>query len=426
VSRDLPDLRTLCRYGAVLPRDAAALPDLDLAARALAAHGAGAAPAPGEEEARLDALEAALRAAVAGAVEEARARDGAPPAVSLSGGLDSSAVAALASPLGARAATLSTGRAARESAAAARALGIEGALLVEPPPEGPLASPLDEVTAALALPTHSAAPFGFLALWRALAARGIRAVLTGDGADELFAGHAYHGAPHPAWDALGGSPTVDRLFAAWRAVRGLEAEIALDDLLEPGARAALDARHPPWEGSPAARAVAEAARAVRAPAERLRLLDVALRMRAQCVDLQARLARAAGLAYAAPFVERRAAAAALALPLANGEARKRPLRRLLERIAPRASGSAGAPAPWSTLEKEPLHAPTGGRDAAALPAPWREALSEEAARRHGVFRPAAIAALRAEIRAGRAFLPRAAVVAATTHRWLEIPATAPS
>jgi len=409
VTAPLPDLGTLCRYGAILPREPEALPDLSRAIEVVRGSRREASP-----EERQAAFEGALEAAVDAACREAIARDGRAPVVSLSGGLDSSAVASFARAHGAATVTLAVGRAAEEGAHAAATLGVAHEAIA-PPAEGPLATPLEDVVRALGAPTHSAAPFAFLGLWRSLAARGARAVITGDGADELLAGHAYHAARRLAWAGADVS-NDEALFASYRRVRGLEAEIDLGALLTPEARHRLAREHPPWETSAAARALGALVRGVAAPAERLRLLDVVLRMRAQCVDLQARLCAAAGLGYGAPFAAPDVVLAAMAIPLAPERPAKGPLRALLER---RTAPERRAGAPWGGLEKEPIHAPTGGRPREALPTAWRLALTPEATGRAGLFRPEAIAARLAEVAPDRPFLPRALVVAATSHFYLD-------
>jgi len=383
----IPDLLTLCRYGAFLPRRA--LPDW---------------PPPTNAALPLDA-------ALEGAVGAALTRLPEPCGLALSGGLDSTAVALFAGPR--RAFTLDTGRAPAEASRAARVLGLEREL-VAVPGDGMLGTPLDEVVEALGAPTHSAAPFGFLALYRGLRARGQAAVLTGDGADELFAGHAYHRAPHPAWAALGEgrATTADALFAAYRAVRGLEAQIAPEGLFTSEYLAAHGGDRL-WERSARAEQVAGAAAGIASPADRLRYLDVALRMRPQCVALQERLCRHAGLAYAAPLADPAVVAAALARPIAPGAPPKAALRALVvARLGPA----------YAELAKEPMFTPTGGRPAGALPERWRDALGPATCRRHGVFRPEAIARLLAGLRPEDRYLPRGLVVAATTHRWLGSPA----
>jgi asparagine synthetase B (glutamine-hydrolysing) len=369
------NLVTLSRYGAFLPTREADWPPEP-------------APAPLVPE-----LAAAMTTALAGLSQ--------PVAVALSGGVDSSVIAWLAGARAERAYTLDTGRARREASLAAEELGVK--LTVLPPaPGGSLDTPLDDVVLGIGRPTHSAAPFGFAQLYRGMRAHGVCAVLTGDGADELFAGHAYHQCPGATWAS--GAPLWER----YRAARGLCAQIPVaaffraDYLEEYGSRRA-------WERSEYAAIIERRTRGLR-PADALRFLDVALRMRPQCVDLQRHLAARSGLEYAALMADRRVVSAALSLPI-DGAAPKQPLRALLvEQLGAR----------WRTVTKEPMHAPTGGRTVHSLPGDWQDALSVETTRRHGIFRHEHLERQMRSLTPSTDYLPRELVIAATTHRYLDL------
>lgn len=373
------NLLTLCRYGAFLPDE---LTDW---------------PPPTQPEME---IEPTLADAVARACDQLRR----PRAMALSGGLDSTTIAALARDRLDGAYVLDSGEARDQARAAADELGLALEVLALRP-EGVLETSLDDVVAALGGPTHSAAPFGFLALYRRMKAQGAASVLTGDGADELFAGHAYHAAPHPAW--LEG----DELWRAYRAVRGLAREIDIWSLFRSEYLAEYWPRR--WEATTFAREVASRAAAVASPHERLRFVDVAVRMRSQCVWLQERLCRFAGLGYAAPFSNHAVVAAALGTPLRSGRA-DRQQKAWLRRFLARRLGASR----WWRLEKEPMGAYTG-RALESLPRSWQEAISDESVRRHGIFRSPQVARLREAPRRRARYLPRALVVVATTHRWLE-------
>lgn len=358
------DLESLCIFGAHLPRR---LPPPPVAC---------AAP-----------LDERVLQAVSRAVADARP----PVAVALSGGVDSTVVAAALSRIGLRprAFALDTGRAVDEGRAAAAALGLPFEVIPLPPGGIRGTSPL-EVVSALRQPTHSGAPFGFLPLYAALAARGIGTVFTGDGADEVFAGHAYHRRPPDRWD-----PAV---WPTWRAVRALGIDTAL-----------VAGRGAPWGESPAARLVAEEVASLpptpAGSAERLRWLDVRLRQDAQCVSLQRALATHCGLDYRAPLADPAVTSAALALA-----PRPRQPKWPLVDLARRWLG-----APWRR-EKQPMHTPTGGRP---LGPGWRRWLAPEVVDRHRLFAPAEVARAVEGIDPAAPWLPRSVVVVATTHAGLE-------
>ncbi len=366
-------LHTLCRYGAALPW----------------ALGPPVEPDPRNTE---DHLGEVLEAAVARAIASAPGR----VAVALSGGVDSTVVAALARRIlgrDLRLYVLESGRAPAQAAFVAARLGLP----VRPvPAPRPAMVSVTDVAFALGQPTHSAAPFGFLPLWRALARDGVRTVLTGDGADELFGGHAYHRSPPAEWPDVWGT---------WRSVRalGMDADALL---LRSGGRPTDRGESPaswssdPWEASPAARRV-EAEVLALPPAARLRHLDVRLRMGPQCLDLQRRLTGAAGLDYRAPFGELDVMAVALGLPVPTPATEKAPLRRLARALL-------GVELPF---EKEPLQAPTGG----ALRGPWRGLLAPHRVKSMRLFVPDAVARLSRRHDPRAPFLDRALVVVATAH-----------
>lgn len=354
------DLEALCTFGAHLPR---------------------ALPPPPRAEA--GPLGEAIEVAVADAIADAPA----PFGLALSGGVDSTVVAAALAHVGIkpRAFVLDTGRAAAEAASVAAALGLELTRVPLPPAGVRAVSPL-EVARALGQPTHSAAPFGFLLLYRAMAAAGVATVLTGDGADEGFAGHAYHRAPPAAWR--------DDIWSTWAEVRGLGVDTH-DLLME---------RPSPWTESPAAHQAAAEARAITNSGERLRWLDVRLRQGPQCVDLQRALCTACGLAYRAPLADPRVTARALAHPVDPARP-KWPLADLAR---------AALGGPWRR-EKQPMHALTGLRP---LGEAWLRWLNDDVTERWGLLRPAGIARALAAHDPRRPWLPRALVVAATTHAGL--------
>lgn len=337
-------------------------------------------------------LAEAIEAAVADALADAPG----PVAIALSGGVDSTVVAAAARRVTRpRAFALDAGRAAVEARAVAAALDLDLTLVPLPAAGVRAVSPL-AVAAALGQPTHSAAPFGFLLLYEAIAAAGCATVLTGDGADEAFAGHAYHRAPPRAW-----APDV---WSTWAEVRGLG--------VDPALVASAYRPAPPWTASPAARAVVAELEAIADSAARLRWLDLRLRQDPQCVALQRRLGAAAGLAYRAPLADPRVTARALAAPLDPARP-KAPLVALAEAALGR---------PWRR-EKQPMHALTGLRP---LDETWRMTLDPATVRRHGVFAPDAVAAAVAAHDPAAPWLPRALVIVATTHAGLDGGAFAPA
>ncbi|MCB9552896.1 MAG: asparagine synthase [Myxococcales bacterium] len=275
-----------------------------------------------------------------------------------------------------------------EARAVAAALDLD-LTLIPLPAAGVRAVSPTAVACALGQPTHSAAPFGFMLLYEAIAAAGCATVLTGDGADEAFAGHAYHRAPPETW-----APDI---WSTWAAVRALGVDPAL---VAPAVRSS-----PPWITSPAARAVEAELAAIPDSAARLRWLDLRLRQDPQCVALQRRLCAAAGLVYRAPLADPRVTARALAAPLDPARP-KAPLVAL---------AAAALGRPWRRT-KQPMHALTGGRP---LDATWRAALEPEAVRRHGLFSPAAVAAALAAHDPAAPWLPRALVIVATAHAGLD-------
>ena len=365
----------MCRFGAFLPET---LPPAPVVSRV--------------------PLAEALSAAVGRALATARP----PVAVALSGGLDSTLVAAAARRLwgpSLQAFVLAAGSAPRQAHFVAARLGLT---LCSVPAVAPGGVSPNEVARALGEPTHSAAPFVFLPFWRALAAAGVGTVLTGDGADELFAGHAYHRAPEaalgsgwgsedrPAMPASSETPGRNAsLWAGWASARGLGIDTS----------ALLRTRWPDWTESAAAEQVAAELSVCRGPADQLRWLDVRLRMRAQCVDLQTRLTAAAGLGYGAPFADPQVVGAALAYPL-DPSRPKAPLAAL---------ASEWLRVPWAPA-KEPVRAFTGGALSPEMARWTRDALVVES----GLFRPEAVSALR-RIEPNAPYLPRGLLVVATAH-----------
>jgi asparagine synthase len=278
-----------------------------------------------------------------------------------------------------------TGSGAELAAARARALEIGGRLTPIPPVRGGFApSLLDAVVQSLGQPAQSMAPFSLLELYRELCSGGIASMISGDGADELFAGHDYYADPGSIW---GPGRSV---WSEYRAVRRLATDEDLESLFEPEY---VDeyGRRQAWERSEYARAVQDRACEIADALQRLRFLDVALRMRSQCVDLQRRLTESAGLVYRAPLSDRAVVSAALGSP-----------------IAPRAKRALPSTASARAASSSPLSEE------------WRAALSPETARKHRIFRPERIEALIAELEPEQGFLPRALILAATTHRWLEL------
>jgi asparagine synthase (glutamine-hydrolysing) len=143
----------------------------------------------------LAALADELSHALAGAVDRRLAAD-APVAVYLSGGVDSSLLVALAARGGrpvtafsvALAGTLGPDESAL-AAATARSHGASHTTVRVAPAE--ITSLFPEVVRAAEVPVLDHADAALLALARAVRARGFRAVLTGEGADEAFAGYPW-------------------------------------------------------------------------------------------------------------------------------------------------------------------------------------------------------------------------------------------
>jgi asparagine synthase (glutamine-hydrolysing) len=179
----------------------------------------------GPEPAEGEAIEA-VRAALADAVR-VRLRADVPVAFQLSGGVDSGAVVALAARLGREAppcftigfddAAYDERKAAAELAAHAggelHVIGAPGAALVE------AFVPAVEQGEGLAINGHIAAKF---LLSRAVRDAGYKVVLTGEGADEVFAGYAH--LRHDLWagdGGEGGEARLARLAAENRASAGI-------------------------------------------------------------------------------------------------------------------------------------------------------------------------------------------------------------
>ena len=370
----LSELRTLATFGAFLPRNGE-LPR------------ANGAVSVGE--------------ALAGAVTQAAAGT-ARTAVALSGGVDSTVVALLAAGQVREAWVMDLGGAVESAQRVARELGLR-LHVVQPPTGGVLETPVRDVVAALGHPTHSAAPFAFLPLYRAMAAAGVERVLTGDGADELFGGHAYHRARHLAFEQADSRASF---WSAYSSLRGVAEQVELDGILG-------ETRRPgePWENSEYAQAVFEGSSSLVSAPERLRFVDVAVRMRPQCVDLQGALCAYAGLRYAAPIADRAVVAAALAEPVG--------FYRDHGKQALRALARARLGARWSAVSKDPIHSQNGRRTSSGLPTEWRELLCAERCEEHGVFDASAVEDRVRSLRAEDEWLPRSLMVVATTHAWIE-------
>ena len=185
----------------------------------------------------------------------------------------------------------------------------------------------------------------------------------------------------------------------YRAIRGLESEIDLESLRNADRPDPIDA----WESSEFAGATAERGLRVDDPADRLRFVDVALRMRPQCVELQRRLCAFVGLGYSAPIADERVVAAALSEPVGDHpQVGKRALR---EFVAESLGGR------WGSVPKSPIASQNWSRAPQELPAEWRELLA--AAPDYG-FRADVIERVVADLDPTMPWLPRRLVVAATT------------
>ncbi len=181
------------------------------------------APGPGEGEA-VEAVRAALEDAV-----RVRLRADVPVAFQLSGGLDSGGVVALAARLGREAPpcfTVGFDDAAYDERARAAELAAHagGRLHVVEAPAAELVGafvPAVERGEGLAINGHVAAKF---LLSRAVRDAGYKVVLTGEGADEVFAGYAH--LRHDHWAGAGGAEGEARL-ARLAAENGASAGIML-------------------------------------------------------------------------------------------------------------------------------------------------------------------------------------------------------
>lgn len=345
-------------------------------------------------------LETTIRAAVRRSIKPGRRT-----AIALSGGVDSACVAAMAGGAVSEAWVLDAGGAVPAAKHAARELGLS-LRIVAPEADGALGTPVSDVVAALGHPTHSAAPFAFLQLYRAMAADGVQHVLTGDGADELFAGHAYHRRPHPAFT----DATQPRCFwAAYSKLRGVAAQVELDAIT----RAGVTARWSDWTESDFAMSAFEAAMARADAADRLRFVDVTLRMHAQCVDLQRALCSFVGLDYSAPLSDPDVVSAGLAIsvPLSRTHG-KEPLRAIL------VDALSGR---WRDVPKEPIASQTGGRTAHELPTEWHNLLAPSVVEEHGLFDVDSIRTRTDALDPANPWLPRSLVVAATAHARVPTP-----
>ncbi len=144
----------------------------------------------------IDELEAVLDAALA-----RRLAADAPVATYLSGGVDSSLLVAMAARRARGAVTAfsvrldGTGRdEAGLAAGTARALGVEH--VVVPVDRAGIVAAFPEVVRAAEVPILDHADACLLALSREVRARGFKAVVTGEGADEAFAGYPWTTLPH--------------------------------------------------------------------------------------------------------------------------------------------------------------------------------------------------------------------------------------
>lgn len=169
----------------VLPPPSTPFASGNAASRAAPASGSGAPPTP-ISDAELDDLEAALRHAV-----KIRLRSTGRVACLLSGGVDSTVIGALAADEGA---TLGLSLClegddlvAERQRQVADALGMELIQHILTPAE--TVELFEEYVRTRHMPLVRLGPIGMMALARRARAEGIRAVLSGEGADELFAGY---------------------------------------------------------------------------------------------------------------------------------------------------------------------------------------------------------------------------------------------
>lgn len=187
----------------------------------------------------LDDAARAVRASLERAV--ARRLEGDPPiALSLSSGIDSTIVGALAArELGARARRLTAFSIGYddapydESATAARtahSLGLDFERVRQTPTS--LAEGFLDATWSIEVPTSSLSTTARLALTRAVRASGHKALLSGEGSDELFGGYPYFG-----WEALlrarSEGRDVSRAIARFRRVEHASRGVFWDDVREP-------------------------------------------------------------------------------------------------------------------------------------------------------------------------------------------------
>lgn len=364
------------------------------------------------------ALTSELEHALAGAVARRLAAD-APVAMYLSGGVDSSLLVALAAKQRAREVTafsvrlVGLGHDESDLAAqTAQTLGVRHVTVTLDPAQ--VAALFPEVVIAAEVPILDHADACLLLLAQKVRARGFKAVLTGEGADENFAGYPWVSLLHGRAGAL---------VRAGAAVLG--AAIG-------GGRARLDASGP-LSTTAAGRLYALFSR-VRAflyadsfferlgsysPAddhawspERVRSwhpLNQSLYADFECVlgghllaDKGDRVAMAAGVEPRFPFLDEEVVALAAsidpALKLRHGQDKW-----LLRQVAARVLPAAVANRQKHMFRAEPIiHAP--GR-----PAWTDELLSPESLRRTGLFEPTAIAAALAQ-RSGSALSPRTSLL----------------
>ncbi len=384
--------------------------------------GAGGVPEDPREQAE----------AVAGALERSvamRLRADVPVAVYLSGGLDSSYVAALAAeraPIRAFSLAFSDG-AYDESAPqerVAQALGLEREVLRVS--EADVGRGFAAAVRRAGRPILRTAPAPLLALAARVRAAGFKVVLTGEGADELFAGYEIFKEtavrrfwarrpdsrwrplllrrlyPYLASDLAGTGAFLVRFFARhlddpdgdplfshrvrfantarclrfvarpWREAHPLE-----DVLAEVGARLPAGFEDQPWLG-------------------RARTLEILTFFEPYLLHAQGdRMLAASGLEARFPFLGTEVFSLAARLPA------RRLLFGLRGKKVLREAAATRLPADIAARPKRPYRAPIHRAFFGAENRPWvEELLSEAAIRRHGLFEPGPVRALRARGCAG--------------------------
>lgn len=330
-------------------------------------------------------------------------------AIALSGGVDSSFVASMATKLGHKpiAVTLRTGSGFQNAQELSRQLGLE-LLVLEPPDSCELLSSIGEVVSVLKTPSSSTAPFLFYYLFKSVAALGFDGILTGDGADELFLGHATYQKLLARGGLFNSEGRIYEDYALLRNLRvsGLDSEFLSSALLPPPAETT------PWSESPFAKEVLECLVAWPTASQKLRAMDLCLRLPYQCVALQSRLASFFCLHYAAPFAWTECWPHALAREprLTFGK------RWLREQLAEFGFGFFLDPIRGA---KESVQPPFSGgmKHPGTIPRSWEELLSEDECRRWKLFKSKSVLKARQWSAANlSAYLPRLLHLVATTHR----------